>query len=144
MKILKLLPTFFFLLVVLNILFIFGAAGGTELEGRLFSVAMVSKDLWVFTWGHLFLVVGLVCLFIELLKATRTSVASIYDHIMSTLTFILFLLEFLFIKGAGSSVFLMLTLMSLFDVVAGFTITITAARRDIALDRDASFIQPTP
>lgn len=144
MKILKLLPTFFFLLVVLNILFIFGAAGGAELEGRLFSVTMVSQDIWVFTWGHFFLVVGLICLFIELLKATRTSVASIYDHIMSTLTFILFLLEFILVKGAGSSVFLMLTLMSLFDVVAGFTITITAARRDIALDREASFIQPTP
>jgi hypothetical protein len=144
MKILKLLPAFFFLLVLLNILFIFGAGGAAKLEGKVFSVTMVSKDIWVFTWGHFFLVVGLICLFIELLKATRTSVASIYDHIMSTLTFILFLLEFILVKGAGSSIFLMLTLMSLFDVVAGFTITITAARRDISLDRDASFIQPTP
>lgn len=144
MKIMKVLPSFLFLLILLNILFIFGAGGGTKLDGKFFSVTMVSKDLWVFTWGHLFLVIGLFCLFIELLKATRTSVASIYDHILSTVTFIIFLLEFILVKGAGSSVFLMLTLMSLFDVVAGFTITITAARRDIALDREASFIAPTP
>jgi hypothetical protein len=33
--------------------------------------------------------------------------------------------------------------MSLFDVIAGFSITISTARRDISLDRDSGFIQPT-
>jgi len=143
MKILKFLPTFFFLLVVLNILFIFGAASSTGLDKMFFSVDLPSKATWEFTWGHFFLFVGLVCLFIEVVKATRTTRTEIYDHILSTLAFIVFLLEFLLVKGAGSCVFFLLMLMSLFDVIAGFTITISTARRDIALDRDASFIQPT-
>jgi hypothetical protein len=33
-------------------------------------------------------------------------------------------------------------LMSLFDVIAGFTISITTARRDITLDRNSSIVQP--
>ncbi len=143
MKILRFLPMFLFLLIILNIIFIFGGGTSTGLDSKFFSVSMPSKAAWVFTWGDFFLTLGLICLFIEVLKATRTSNKEIYDHILSTLTFIIFLLEFILVKRAGSSVFLLLTLMSLFDVIAGFSITISTARRDISLDRDSGFIQPT-
>jgi len=143
MKILKLLPTFLFLLIILNIVFIFGGGTSTGLYSTFFSITLASKAVWVFTWGDFFLAIGLLCLFIEVIKATRTSTKEIYDHILSTLTFIVFLLEFILVKRAGSSVFLLLTLMSLFDVIAGFSITISTARRDISLDRDSGFIQPT-
>jgi len=143
MKIIKFLPTFLFLLIVLNIVFIFGGGTSTGLYGKFFGITMPSKATWVFTWGDFFLALGLLCLFIEVIKATRTSNKEIYDHILSTLTFIIFLLEFILVKRAGSSVFLLLTLMSLFDVIAGFTITISTARRDISLDRDSGFIQPS-
>jgi len=143
MKIIKLLPTFLFLLIILNIVFIFGGGTSTGLYSTFFSITLASKATWVFTWGDFFLAIGLICLFIEVIKATRTSTKEIYDHILSTLTFIVFLLEFILVKRAGSSVFLLLTLMSLFDVIAGFSITISTARRDISLDRDSGFIQPT-
>jgi hypothetical protein len=45
-------------------------------------------------------------------------------------TFLAFLIIFLTVKDAGSSTFLILTLMSLLDVVGGFTVTISTARRD--------------
>jgi hypothetical protein len=143
MKILKFLPMFFFLLIILNIVFIFGGGTSTGLYTTFFGISLPSKATWVFTWGDFFLTLGLICLFIEVIKATRTSTTEIYDHILSTLTFIVFLLEFILVKRAGSSVFLLLTLMSLFDVIAGFSITISTARRDINLDRDSGFIQPT-
>jgi hypothetical protein len=143
MKILKFLPMFFFLLIILNIVFIFGGGTSAGLYSTFFSVHLPSTATWVFTWGDFFLALGLICLFIEVIKATRTSSKEIYDHILSTLTFIIFLLEFILVKRAGSSVFLLLTLMSLFDVIAGFSITISTARRDINLDRDSGFIQPT-
>ncbi len=137
-KALKIIPWPGVLLIIINILILFGESGVGTLGKKLFGL----KD-GVFTWGDLFLVLGLLCLFIEVIKATRTSRTEIYDHILSTLAFIVYLVEFILVKGAGTSVFLLLTLMSLFDVVAGFTITIATARRDISLDRDASFIQPT-
>jgi hypothetical protein len=47
--------------------------------------------------------------------------------------FILFLVEFLLVGAAASSLFFILMLMSLVDVVAGFTVSITAAGRDVTL-----------
>ena len=52
--------------------------------------------------------------------------------------FIIFLLEFVLVKWAQTSSFFNLTLMSLFDVIAGFTISIRTAKRDITLDRGAN------
>ena len=56
--------------------------------------------------------------------------------------FIIFLIEFIVVKGAGTSTFFILALMSLFDVIAGFSVTITTARRDVTLDRDGQFAPP--
>jgi hypothetical protein len=103
---------------------------------------MMSGAVWLLSVGDLFIILGLIFLFVEVFKSTRTSQAAILDHILSTLVFIIFLVEFIVVKGAGSSMFLILCLMSLFDVIAGFTITITTARRDITVDRDSTFIPP--
>jgi hypothetical protein len=142
MKILKFLPTFLFLLIILNIIFIFGGGTRPGLDGTFFKIHLPSQAEWDFRWGDLFLLLGLICLFIEVIKATRTSNSEIYDHILSTLTFIVFLLEFILVNRAGNSVFLLLTLMSLFDVIAGFSITISTSRRDVTLDRDSSYVPP--
>ena len=48
------------------------------------------------------------------------------------LVFIAFLIEFLMVPAAGTT-FLVLALMSLLDVIAGFSISIFAARRDMAI-----------
>jgi hypothetical protein len=70
-------------------------------------------------------------LFIEILKATRTGTASLADHVLSMLVFVIYLVEFLIVPGAAHSVFLILTVIAFIDVVAGFSITISGARRDI-------------
>jgi len=141
MKVLKQIPLFGFILIIFNILILIGK--GSIVDNSLFKIKMISGAEWFMKVADLFIILGLICLFVEVFKATRTSVASIYDHIFSTLIFIIFLVEFITVRGAGSSTFLSLSLMSLFDVVAGFTITITTARRDVTLDREASFIPPT-
>ena len=52
---------------------------------------------------------------------------------LSTLVFILFLVEFLLVGACASSVFFILMVMALFDVVAGFTVSITSAGRDVTM-----------
>ena len=49
------------------------------------------------------------------------------------LTFIGALVEFIVLKGFGTSTFFLITAMCLFDVVAGYTISIIAARRDLSV-----------
>lgn len=85
------------------------------------------------TWNILFIVIGIGILYLEILKATRTSYLAVIDHLLSLVVFVIFLIEFIVFKEMGSATFLILTLLSLIDVIAGFTVTLSAARRDIAL-----------
>jgi hypothetical protein len=70
-----------------------------------------------------------------MLKATRTGTASVIEHSLSVLVFVAFLVEFIVVPGAGTPTFMILTVMAFLDVVAGFSISIFAARRDLAIDR---------
>jgi len=102
-------------------------------ETAIFSVTMISGARWVFNLGDLLVAVALFLLFIELLKATRSGTVSIIDHMLSTLVFIGFLVEFIVIEQAATSTFFLLTLISLIDVIAGYSVTIQSARRDFGV-----------
>jgi hypothetical protein len=84
------------------------------------------------TGGNLVVMAGLLLLFVEVLKSARSGNATIADHMLSTLVFIVALVDFLLFRPAGTSVFLTLMVICLIDVVAGFTVSIRQARRDIA------------
>jgi predicted Co/Zn/Cd cation transporter (cation efflux family) len=64
-------------------------------------------------------------------KSTRTTNASVMDHLLSTFVFVAFLVEFLLVKGAAHSVFFTLMVIALVDVLAGFSVSMRAANRDI-------------
>jgi hypothetical protein len=69
-------------------------------------------------------------LFIEIVKSTRTDSTSIINHGLSMLVAMTCIIQFVINQGFSNSVFFLLTLMTLLDVVAGFTVTIVAAKRD--------------
>jgi hypothetical protein len=101
---------------------------------QLFQIRMVSGTEWSLTWGDLMLVIGLICLFFEVLKSTNTGRTSILEHMLSTALFVIFLIEFILAGAAASSTFFLLMMMSLVDVVAGFSISITGAGRDVTME----------
>ena len=104
-----------------------------QLNLQLFSVHLPSGQLWAPTVGVVVILLGLITLYIELFKSTRTSSVSIVDHTLSTFVLVGFLVSWLIFEWAGNSVFLILTVMAFLDVIAGFTITIASARRDLSL-----------
>lgn len=124
-------------LVVYNMVLagIFGVAGGDPWTQPVITVTMVSDARFTLLFGDILMIGGLACLFVEIVKATRTSSPSIVDHGLSMGVFVLYLVEFLTVAGAASSVFFILMVVALIDVVGGFTITITGARRDYGYDR---------
>jgi hypothetical protein len=122
------------LLIVVGFYHAVVLAGVGSLGGVLFDTTLVSGATFAFTMGDLLIVLGLVLLYFEIFKATRTSSLSIVDHLLSMLLFVACLVEFMILPGFGTSVFLLLTLMCFIDVVAGFTVTISTARRDFAVD----------
>jgi hypothetical protein len=70
-------------------------------------------------------------LFVEILKATYTTTASLVDHGLSMVLFIFALIAFLMVPQAATSVFFLLLVALVIDVIAGFTIGIRVAKRDI-------------
>ncbi len=132
MQIIKAIPLFVYLLIAYNVIMLSGEPAQI-LANVLVSGTLPSTARWSLTLSELFIALGVVALYIEILKATRTSIASVIDHAMSMIVFVVFLVEFIVVAEAGNSTFLILSLMSALDVIAGFTITIVGARRDIGL-----------
>ena len=93
---------------------------------------MVSGARWALTLGDLMIALSITMLFLEIMKSGRTGTATITNHILSTIVLIIYVIEFILIDIAATSLFFILTLIALFDVIAGFTITIRTATRDIA------------
>ncbi len=136
------LPLMILAFIFYNIVVLFGSSDVGSSEGILRSVFFslpsfrgvadgVEAVKWTFTWGDLIILVSMFLLFIEILKATYTSTASLLDHGLSMLVFIACLVEFLLVDAAYTSVFFLIMIATLIDVVAGYTIGIRVARRDI-------------
>ena len=107
---------------------------GALLQTEILSIGMMSGGVFTMTLGDLIVLIGLLFLFLETVKSARASKASIMDHLLSTLVFIAFLVEFLLVKGAAHSVFFILMVITLVDVLAGFVVAMRAATRDINLN----------
>lgn len=125
------------LLIVPFLIFNLGLTGvlgaGDPFATALFSVTMISGGVWTMSAGDGLVVLALVLLFIEMMKSTRTSNASIADHLLSTFVFVAYLVEFLLVSGAARPVFFILLVISIVDVLAGFSVSIRSASRHINL-----------
>lgn len=102
-------------------------------DAVLFNVTMISGAVFSFTLSDLFIFSALVLLCIEVLKATRIGNLTIIDHMLSMIVFIVFLVEFLLVREAATTLFFTLMVVALIDVVAGFAISIRSATRDVAV-----------
>ena len=114
---------------------------GLLLTGPLFSIHMLSGADMTFSFSDLLLIFAILLLFVEIMKATRIGVRSIVDHMLSLVVFIIFVVEFIMSTKAATSTFLLLTVLSFVDVIAGFSITIRAAQRDISVDSSERLMQ---
>ncbi|MEQ8823034.1 MAG: hypothetical protein RIC14_01525 [Filomicrobium sp.] len=137
------LPLIIFAFILYNAVVLLGLAGASGsaesiLRTEIFALPSfrgtpegAEPVTWSFNWGDLILFVTMILLFVEILKATYTSTSSLLDHGLSMLVFIACLIEFLMVDAAFTSVFFLLMIATLIDVVAGYTIGIRVARRDI-------------
>lgn len=107
---------------------------GVAWSDPMFTIPMQSGANWAVTAGDLLIALSLVFLFVEVLKATRSYARTVIDHALSTLVFIVALVEFLLVREAATSVFALLLMISLVDVIGGWTVSMSTARRDIQVD----------
>ncbi|MBI1385239.1 MAG: hypothetical protein GC150_10040 [Rhizobiales bacterium] len=143
---LKAIPLLILSLIIYNAVILIGApaanpaTGLTDadltpayqvLQSEIFRIGMPSGGYWIFNTGDLILMISLILLGIEVIKSTYTRGAGLADQALSTVLFVIFIIQFLLDDNAATSTFFMLTLMALIDVVAGSIIGIRTARRDI-------------
>ena len=111
-----------------------GPSPGAMWAAELTRIRLASGADWTFTGGDVLIAVSILILFVELLKATRPTSRTIIDHLLSTLLFIVMLVEFLLVRQAATATFFLLLVTSFVDVVGGFTVSIRSAQRSMSID----------
>lgn len=139
MKLFTIFPLLIIPVAIYNVI----AIGGTELmdaqavldrmDVNFLHIPMASGAVWAVTPGHALIALTILLLFFELLKSTGFGRAAIMNHAFSMVLFIICLIEFLMLPAFATSVFFLITLMTLLDVMAGFMVTIASARRDFSM-----------
>jgi hypothetical protein len=134
---LRALPLIVIAFIMYNAVVLLG--GGEDPMGvlgrQVLPLPLIKTMLWL-TWGDLLILMTMGLLFVELIKSTNSSVSSLLDHGLSMFVFVACLVEFLLVRQAGTSVFFIITVATLIDVIAGYSIGIRVARRDFSIGND--------
>jgi uncharacterized membrane protein len=107
---------------------------GVSWTDTIYGVPMQSGATWAITFGDVLIALTLVFLFFEVLKATKHAARSLVDHLLSTVVFILALVEFLLVREAATSIFAILLMIALLDVLGGWSVSVRTARRDLTVE----------
>lgn len=128
-------PLYMILLVSYNLIIFMSSPSNYIPDAVVASFVIPSSGATLtITWNILFILVGICFLYLEILKSTRATYQALLDHLLSLVVFVIFLVELIILREMGSATFLILTLLSLIDVIAGFTVSLSTARRDISID----------
>ncbi|MFN4354171.1 hypothetical protein [Parvibaculum sp.] len=106
---------------------------GLSMDTQVTTISLISGAIWTIDVGDVIVFCGLLLLFFELVGSTQTGASTIINHALSMLVLLVALVQFIVLPEFGTSTFFALVILALFDVVAGFTVTITAARRDFTV-----------
>lgn len=122
-----------FILYNLATIGIVNGGGGATLDDIVISLQMLSGADWTMTFGDVLIVVALLFLFVEILKASRNGRGSLLNHMLSMLAFIAYLVEFLLVRDAATQIFFILMTITFVDVIGGFAVAIRSAGRDVSI-----------
>ncbi|MFO1153696.1 MAG: hypothetical protein U1E42_08550 [Rhodospirillales bacterium] len=127
----KAIPSLLIVIIAYHVVIMIGEA---TLASQVMAATLPSGAAWFLTVGDLLILVGIALLAFEIIKASRWRTPAL-DHAFSMVLFVVALLEFLLVAACGTDVFLILTALTLIDVISGFAVSLSTARRDIIVDK---------
>ena len=65
---------------------------------------------------------------------TGVGLRNVVGHALSLILFVGMLIEFILIKQAATATFFLLLVISFFDVLGGFVVTLRSAQRDVTVE----------
>jgi hypothetical protein len=95
---------------------------------------MVSGADWTMSAGDLLITLAIVLLLGEVVKSTRIGLRTVVGHAFSLILFLGMLIEFILVKQAATATFFQLLVISFFDVLGGFVVTLRSAQRDLTVE----------
>jgi hypothetical protein len=102
--------------------------------GVVSTVHMVSGADWTMSAGDLLIALAIVLLCGEVVKSTRIGLRNVVGHGLSLILFVGMLIEFILVKQAATATFFLLLVISFFDVLGGFVVTLRSAQRDVTVE----------
>lgn len=111
------------------------SSGDQWLDGAAFDLPLMAGRSLALTHGHWLVLVSLILLFVEILKSVSSSKASMLNQSLSVLNLVLCIGLLFGHDSFANGWFLIITLMTLIDVVAGYVVAVVAARRDLSIER---------
>ena len=102
MKLILQIPLLTIILVIFNVVIFNNPVALTAEASPLFSITLPTGGRWLPTVSDLLVIGGVILLYLELFKATRTNVSAIFEHVLSLFVFLVFLIEFIVVPAAGN------------------------------------------
>jgi len=100
------------------------------------TVRMMSGQDWAVNGKDLLIASSVLLLAVEIIKSTRIGMRTIVDHMLAMLLFIAMLVEFLLVGRAATSTFFLLTIITLVDVLVGFTVSVRSSQRQVEIEAE--------
>ncbi len=119
---------------------LYGAVASTMEQGavrasldQLFAAFnLPSGALFEVTRGHALTMLAAALLFVEIVKSTSTTTASLVENVLAFLAFTVAFIFFLLNSAFGTIEFALIMAMMLIDFIAGFIVMTISSRRDVA------------
>jgi hypothetical protein len=100
----------------------------------LFGFSMPSGKSMAVGIGDVLVVLGVLLLYVEILKVTRLAAKAVMDHLLSVMLLAATVIEFVTVQQAATSAFLILLVLSFVDVISGLSLANPDTQRNIALE----------
>jgi len=111
----------------------FVAINISSLDTMVFSFTLQNGSIISLLVSDILIITGVIFTFIEVIKSATISNSAV-ESSFSILVAVAFLVLFLLYKDTSNKTFLILTLMSFTEAIAGFIIAVNTARRDITIE----------
>ena len=90
-------------------------------------VTLVSGQSWALTYGDLLIVLALIFLLFSVLRAASTTKTTVLGNMVMVLVLCLYIVLFLTVGFAGTSIFFILMIVTLVDTLATVSISMVAS-----------------
>jgi len=95
------------------------------------SFTLVSGRYWSITWGDLLLLLALALLLVSVLGAASTRSSTVLGNMVRVLVLCVYIVMFLTLDFAGTTVFFLLTAIALAETLATVSVSVVAAQADL-------------